>query len=66
MKGLLSEAFHICLNIGEGSRDMRHIQRVTVTKAMADNMEKQDGVGAIFLQVWLTVLSVILSKGFDN
>ena len=44
---------------------MRHTRPLTVAKAMLDTGEKQDAAGAIFLQIWLTVLGLILSKGFS-
>lgn len=44
---------------------MRHTHPLTVAKAMSDTSEKQDVAGAIFLQIWLTMLGLILSKGFS-
>jgi hypothetical protein len=44
---------------------MRHLKRVTVAKASAMEGEKQDVFGYFFLQLWLTMLGFILTKGFD-
>lgn len=44
---------------------MRHLKRVSVAKASAAEAEKQDVFGYIFLQLWFTMLGLILTKGFD-
>lgn len=41
---------------------MKHLKKLTMQPAM----EKQDTAGLIFLQIWLTVMATILTKGFSR
>jgi hypothetical protein len=42
---------------------MKHLQKMTMQPAM----EKQDdAAGLIFLQIWLSVMATILTKGFSR
>ncbi len=41
---------------------MKHVRSITVTKASA----KQDAAGLIFLQIWLSVMTAILSAAFKD
>jgi hypothetical protein len=47
----------------KGVRDMRHIRKLTNQPAM---QKQSDEFGAIFLQVWLMVFSLILSAAFTD
>lgn len=42
---------------------MKHITSISAPMT-ANAVEKQDEIGYIFLQIWLTVMSMMLSKAF--
>ncbi|MBI2431722.1 MAG: hypothetical protein HYV26_02500 [Candidatus Hydrogenedentes bacterium] len=45
---------------------MRHLKPVCIAKAMSTPVEKQDVAGLIFLQIWLTFVTLILTKGLSD
>lgn len=46
-----------------GGRLMRHVRGITVAKASTKDMSSE---GALFFQLWLTVLSTILMAGLGQ
>lgn len=44
---------------------MRHISKITVAKAQVNDKDS-DTMGAIFIQVWLTVFTWILAGAFGK
>lgn len=44
---------------------MRHLNRVTVSKAMVSAEKQDDIAGIIFLQLWFTVVTLMLTAAKD-